>query len=336
MFGFFERLVNPFPDETPKQPPRKLVPFIWHYARPFTGLFIASIVLSGVIAAIEVYAFDLVGSVVDWMNGTTTGDFWPTYGWKIALICVLIAIIWPLLTLLDDLIHLQGTLGNMAMSIRWRGHRYLLRQSTSFFANDFAGRISTKLMQTAVGARDVVVKLTNLFVYMLVYFASALFLFAQSDWRLAIPLVLWLIAYVAVMIIFLPRVSKWSIEQSDARSLLTGRIVDAYTNIQTVKLFASSDAEDAYAKDGMKHMLSKVYGTMRVVTSMSFALHLLNGLLIAGSILAGSLLWSSGAITAGALAFAATMALRLQGLSHYFLWEMAALFENIGRHAKTG
>ncbi|WOI54748.1 ABC transporter ATP-binding protein [Parvularcula sp. LCG005] len=330
MFRLFESIVRPFFPEPPEQPPSQLGAFIWHYARPFRWLFLASIFVSMLIALVEVSAFSLVGSIVDWMSGTTPQSFWSEYGVQVGLICLLMAVIWPLLTLIDDLIIPNGIMGNMAMSIRWRGHRYLLRQSTSFYAEDFAGRIATKLMQTATGVRDVVVKACNLGVYIITYFLSSVVLFASHDWRLMLPLLIWVAVYVFLLMTFLPRLKKWSALQSDARSNLTGRVVDAYTNIQTVKMFASSDAEESYVKDGMQNMLGTVYPQMRVVTTMSFCLNLLNGNLIAGIIGVGAWLWTQDAISSGTLAFAATMALRMQGLSHYFLWEMANMFENLG------
>lgn len=330
MFRFFESLVNPFPAGTPQRPPATLWAFIWHYAQPFRWLFLATIFTSAFVAMVEVYAFDLVGSIVDWMGQTTPSDFWGEYGLEMALIGILIAVAWPLLALVDDLILLQGVMGNMAMQTRWRGHRYLLRQSTAFFAEDFAGRISTKLMQSALGARDTVVKLANLFVYFAVYFISAIILFGSNDWRLTIPLILWLAAYTVTMIVFLPKLQYWAEKQSDARSDLNGRIVDAYSNIQTVKMFASSQSEDEYAKAGMQGMLDTVYPQMRAITAMSYTLHLINGSLIVGTLAMGAFLWSGELISVGAVAFASAMALRIQGLSHYFLFEISNLFENIG------
>ncbi|MEM9233997.1 MAG: ABC transporter ATP-binding protein, partial [Pseudomonadota bacterium] len=170
LFRSFERMVDPYPEETLTKPPGSLWSFIWHYARPFKWLFLASIIFSAGIALIEVFAFELVGNIVDWATTQGAEGFWESHGGQVLLICGLIAIVWPIASLIDELILLQGILGNMAMQIRWRGHRYLLRQSNTFFANDFAGRISTKLMQSALGVRDVCVKLSNLFVYMGVYF----------------------------------------------------------------------------------------------------------------------------------------------------------------------
>ncbi len=330
VFRIFETLVNPLKDEVPTRPPVKLFAFIWHYAKPYRWLLGTMIITSTVIALLEVFAFQRVGVLVDLAANAGSENFLALHGTELALTVLIIALIWPLMSVLDDLILLQGVMGNMAMSIRWRGHRYLLRQSSSFFADDFAGRVATKLMQTALGARETAVKLTNILIWGTVYFGSAFLLFFANDPLLTGPLVLWLITYVITMRYFVPKMAAISERQSEDRSMLTGRIVDAYTNIGTVKLFSTGPAEDAYAREGMQKMLGSVYGQMRLATGLSAILHLINGLLIASTLALGLILWTNGHISLGAVAFAATLSLRLQGISHYFLWEIANLFENIG------
>jgi ATP-binding cassette subfamily B multidrug efflux pump len=330
MFRFFERLTDPLPPGPAETPPARLVPFVWHYVRPFRWLLAATILLSVAIAFIEVLAFDLVGEVVGWMSEAGREGFLDAHGGQLLLILGLIALVWPLLALLDELVLLQGIMPNMPMSIRWRAHRTLLRQSSSFFADDFAGRLSTKLMQTALSVRETVVKLSNLMVYMAVYVSSALFLFAQADLRLVVPLLVYLALYGAIMAVFLPRLQRIADLQAEARSQLTGRIVDAYTNIGTVKLFSSASVEDAYAGEGMRAMLDTVYPQMRIATTISFLIHLVNGFLIASTLGLGVWLWSRGAVELSVVAFAVPLTLRLQGISQYFLWEVSNLFENIG------
>ena len=330
LFRFFERLVDPLPDEAPGPPPTRLWPFVWHYARPFRWLFATLLATTVVVGAIEVYAFAAIGELIDLMRGTSPGAFLAEHRGRLIVLGLVIGLVWPLVTLFDDLCLLQGVMGNMPMSIRWRGHRHLLRQSTAFYANEFAGRLSTKLMQAALGVRDTVVKLTNVVVYMSVYMVGALALFAGADIRLAVPLLLWVVGYALLMRTFIPKLRAVSEVQSDARSTLTGRIVDAYTNIQTVKLFSSASAEDDYAREGMEAMLVPVYRQMRLATALSFCLHTLNAVLVASTIGLGVVLWSGSLVTAGAVAAAGGMVMRLQGLSHYFLWEVANLFENVG------
>ncbi|WP_372340430.1 ABC transporter ATP-binding protein [Parvularcula sp. IMCC14364] len=330
MFRWFENIVPPFPEDAPERPPEKLGSFIWYYTKPFRWLLLSGLLISGFMAVIELMIFDFIGALVDWLATADRSTFFETHGTPLIIMAVLVMLIWPVAALIDDTITHQGLLGNFAMQIRWRGHRYLLRQSTSFFADDFAGRLSTKVMQTALGVRDAVIQVTNLFVYVGVYFAGAIFLFAGSDWRLTIPILLWVLGYGTVMVIFLPKLKDLSQEQSDARSVVTGRIVDAYTNIQTVKMFSCGSAEDQYARKGMEGMLDTVYRQMRQVTWLSFWLHVLNSALITATLGLGFWLWAAGQIEAGALAVAGALLMRLQGMSHWFLWEVAGLFESIG------
>ncbi|MEM9839021.1 MAG: ABC transporter ATP-binding protein [Pseudomonadota bacterium] len=330
MFRLFENLVDPLKDEAPERPPAKLWPFIWHYAKPFRWLFATTIITSICIAFLEVFAFERIGHLVDLAAGSTPETFFGEHGGALITVVLMIGILWPLMHAFDEFPFLQGIMGNMPMSIRWRAHRYLLRQSSTFFADDFAGRVATKVMQTALSTRDVADKATNLMVWATVYFGSALLLFFANDWRLTIPLLIWLGTYGLIMRYFLPRLSAISERQSEDRSMLTGRVVDAYTNIGTVKLFSTGPAEDAYAREGMRTMLGSVYPQMRLATALSLSLHTLNGLLIASTLGLGMFLWSGGLLTIGAVAFASSLALRLQGISQYFLWEVAGLFENIG------
>jgi ATP-binding cassette subfamily B multidrug efflux pump len=216
------------------------------------------------------------------------------------------------------------------MRIRWLAHRYVLRQSVDFFQNDFAGRIATKIMQAALGTRDTVMKITEVLVYVGVYFTGAVVMFAASDWRLAVPLILWFMGYLMVMRHFVPMLGRMSKAQADARSMVTGRIVDSYTNIATVKLFAHADHEDLYAKEGMRHLLGAVYNSLRTTTRMTVALNVLNALLLFSTGALAIWLWSLNAVTTGALAFTVGLVLRMQGMAHWILWEVAGLFEDIG------
>ncbi len=330
MFKFFENAVPPFPDVKVEKPPKEMWSFIWHYTKPFRFLLIALFFTSAIIAGIEVYMFSAIGQLIDWMQTSDPKDFFSTHKHTLISMSVIILVIWPLLNFLDSMVEHQGLLGNFAMQIRWRAHRYLLRQSTSFFANDFSGRIATKVMQTALSVRDSIVSLNGLMVYVVVYFSSAVVIFLSNDWRLAMPLIVWLCSYILVMRYFLPRLKTVSTEQSDARSLMTGRVVDAYTNIQTVKMFSSNNAEEHYAKDSMNNMLSSVYVQMRLVTKLNLTLISLNGLLICSTMGFGVWLWTQSIVTAGALAVAGGLTLRLQAMSQWFIWELARLFEAIG------
>ncbi len=330
MFNYFETRVPPFPDGQPERPPETLRAFVWHYTKPFKWLLLAMMVTASLHAFFEVFLYSTVGNFVDWMMADAPETFFETHGRKLAIIAILLLTLWPAITFLDSALEHQGLLGNFSMQIRWRAHRYLLRQSTSFFANDFSGRLSTKVMQTALSIRDSVVSLMGIAVYVVVYFFSAVILFAHNDLRLMIPLVVWLGGYACILSIFLPRLRKISEDQSDARSLMTGRVVDAYTNIQTVKMFSSNNAEETYVKNSMWGLLRVVYKQMRLVTVLQTSLIFLNGLLVLGVGAMGLWLWSKGHLTAGAVAFALGLTMRIQGMSQWFLWEIARLFEGIG------
>ena len=274
--------------------------------------------------------FSTIGNMIDWMQVSDPARFFDVYGEELIGIALVILLVWPLLSWLDSLLEHQGLLGNFSMQIRWRAHRYLLGQSADFYANDFAGRIATKVMQTALSVRDSIVSINGLVVYVVVYFSSALAIFMSNDIRLALPLLCWLAAYVLVMRYFLPKLKVVSAEQSDARSSMTGRVVDAYSNIQTVKMFSSSDAEEQYAKDSMQEMLGSVYQQMRLVTQLNTTLISLNALLICSTMGFGVWLWTQSIVSAGAIAVAGALTLRLQAMSQWFIWELARLFEAIG------
>lgn len=274
--------------------------------------------------------FNAIGNMIDWMQVSDRATFFEVYGSQLIAVAALILVVWPLLSLLDSVLEHQGLLGNFAMQIRWRAHRYLLGQSADFYANDFAGRIAAKVMQTALSVRDSIVSINGLVVYVVVYFTSALVIFISSDIRLALPLLCWFAAYVLVMRFFLPRLKVISAEQADARSSMTGRVVDAYSNIQTVKMFSSSNAEEQYAKDSMQQMLQSVYKQMRLVTQLNTTLITLNAFLICSTMGFGVWLWTQSIVSTGAIAVAGALTLRLQSMSQWFIWELARLFEAIG------
>jgi ATP-binding cassette subfamily B multidrug efflux pump len=282
------------------------------------------------VAIIEVWLFAFLGNLVDWLSHADRATFWQDHGWRLAWMGAVVLVVLPIIKFWYEAVFHQGLLGNFAMRIRWQAHRYVLRQSMEFFQNDFAGRVATKVMQTAMAVRDTVLKMTEILLYFGVYFTSALVMFASSDLRLAIPLALWFIGYLLTMRYFVPRLGKLSKEQADARSMVTGRVVDSYTNISTVKLFAHSDREDSYARDGFGQMLDAVYRSLRNTTMMTVVLNALNAGLLFSTAALAIWLWYIDSITTGAIAFTVGLVLRLQGMAHWILWETAGLFENIG------
>ena len=232
MFAFFEKLIDPFPTAEPVKPPATLLAFIWHYARPTWPLLVLVALTGALFAVLEVALFGVLGRVVDWLSATDRASFWADHGLWLAGIGVLVLVIMPLIDLGHEMVTNQSIMGSFPMRVRWQAHRYLLRQSMGFFQDDFAGRVATKVMQTALAVRDCVALTTEVFVYVSVYFAGALVLFAQADWRLMVPLALWFAGYVVTLRYFIPRLRKIAKAQANARSLVTGRFVDSYTNIQ--------------------------------------------------------------------------------------------------------
>ncbi|GJL83264.1 MAG: multidrug ABC transporter ATP-binding protein [marine bacterium B5-7] len=321
---------DPFPDNLPDRPPNTLIAFIVHYARPFWPLLLAASILSAIVALLEVLLFSFVGNLVDWLSNSDQATFFTDHRWRLIGMGVLIIVILPLLKLGYESIHHQGLLGNFAMRTRWQAHRYLLRQSVEFYQNDFAGRVAAKVMQTALGIRDTVLRATEVLLYVGVYFTGAVALFASSDLRLSAPMLLWLVGYLFTLRYFVPRLRDVSREQAEARSAVTGRVVDSYTNITTVKMFAETNYEDRYAREGMDVFLDSVHQQMRLSTRLTITLNMLNALLLFSVAGTGIWLWQISAISTGAIAFTVGLVLRLQGMSQWILWEVAGIFENIG------
>ena len=330
LFGWLERRVDSFPAVAPEMPHATTWGFIRFYARPFLPLIIVGLLLSVAIAIIEVRIFAFVGRLVDILNKTDATAFWADHKWELLFYLALSVAIQPALSALADAVENQGLRGNFAMRIRWLAHRYILRQSMEFFHNEFAGRISTKVMQAALGVRDVVMKLTQVISWVLVFFITAIASFIANDWRLAIPMLVWLVLYGFTMRYFVPQMGRLSEKQADMRSLVTGRVVDTYTNMPTVKLFAHASREDDYAKQGMGWMLQSVYDSMRVATKMNIALNSLNGALLSATAAIAVWLWAQHAITVGAIAFSVGLVYRMLGMAHWMLWEIAGLFEDFG------
>jgi ATP-binding cassette subfamily B multidrug efflux pump len=330
MLRWFESRLDPYPKGDPVEPPKGLLEFCLHYSHG-AKRWLALMAFSAALVAIgEIIIFGFIGDVVNWLAGADPATFIATDGWKLALMGAMIVIILPAIMLVSTLTMHQTLLGNFPQRIRWMAHRYLIRQSMSYFQDEFAGRIGAKLMQTSLAVREVVMKLLDMLVYVVVYFTGAVILAASSDWRLAIPFIVWLAAYVSMMIYFIPRMGKISQAQADARSMMTGRIVDSYTNIATVKLFSHSNREETYAKEAMDGFLDTVYRQMRLFTVLNMLVLWSNALLLFSVGAVGIWLWMGGFMTPGSLAVSLGLVMRFQGMSQWVMWEMSSLFENIG------
>ncbi|MDO5606191.1 MAG: ABC transporter ATP-binding protein [Paracoccus sp. (in: a-proteobacteria)] len=327
---WFEARIEPYPALDPAMPPARFWAFLWHYARPAAPWLGALGVLVAAIAVIEVSLFGYLGDLVDRLATTPRDQFWTVEGGRLAVMAVLFLLVLPAINLAASLILHQVLMGNFPQRIRWQGHRWLMRQSLGFFQDDFAGRIATKLMQTALSVREVVLKMVDVAVYVVVYVIGALTLAASQDWRLALPFLVWLIGYGLLLRAIVPRLGKVAQQQADARSAMTGQIVDSYTNITTVKLFSHSAREEGWLRGGMDGFLDTVHRQMRLAAVQDIALNLLNLALVAVVTVAGLMLWRAGQVEVGALAVTVPLALRLNNMSHWITWEFAALFENIG------
>ncbi len=330
MFARFESLLDAFPASRAGAPPKTLAAFCWHYVRDAKVLLISLGLMSAVFGVGEVFLFAFLGDIVNWLATADRANFLQEEGGRLLWMSAVLLIGLPALALAQSLVMHQSLLGNLPMSARWRMHRYLLGQSMSFFANEYAGRISTKLMQTSLAVREVVMKLIDVFVYVAVYFLTTIALVAAADWRLAAPLVAWLAVYIFLVQYFVPRLRDVSQRQADARSEMTGRIVDSYTNIATVKLFAHAGREESYARDSMEKFLGSVHPQMRLVTQFYFWIYLNNCIAVFIVAASGVAFWLAEAVTVGSVAVAVALALRLNGMSQWIMWEVSALFENIG------
>ncbi|RDV25648.1 ABC transporter ATP-binding protein [Alteromonas aestuariivivens] len=330
MFSLFERLTQPFPKDAPTQPPQGLVAFCRYYTRGMWGVIAVVSLLSAMVAVMEVALFGFLGKLVDWFAEVDRSTFLADQQWTLVGMGLVVVVLIPGTILLRSLFSRQSLMGNYPMRIRWQAHRYLLGQSLSFFHNEFAGRVATKVMQTALSVRETVTKVLDLMVYISVYFVSMVVLIFSTDWRLAVPLLVWFVVYLGILRMLVPKLKAVSQRQADARSVMTGRIVDSYTNITTVKLFSHSRREADYARESMDGFLQTVYPQMRLVTILEFCVELSNALLIFSIGALSVYLWLNSIVGPGDIAVAISLCLRLNGMSHWIMWEVASLFENLG------
>jgi ATP-binding cassette subfamily B multidrug efflux pump len=286
--------------------------------------------VTAMIAAGEVYLFAFLGNIVDLLIASNREEFLDRERNRFVWMGVVLLVGLPSITLLHSMLIHQTLLGNYPMIARWQMHRYLLKQSMEFFANEFAGRVVTKVMQTSLAVRESVMKLLDVFVYVGVFFISVIVIMATADWRLMIPLLLWVCVYLSLIQIFVPRLKKISREQANARSTMTGRVADSYTNITTVKLFSHAGREAAYAQDSMDSFLITVHEQMRLTTQFQASVYFINAFVVFAISGLGIWLWLHSAVSVGAVAIAIALCLRINGMSQWIMWEVHGLFENIG------
>ena len=329
MFAWFERLVQPYPDAAVPAPPAGFFAFVWSCTSGMRPYILGMTLLTAAIGAFEALLFAMLGRVVDWLGQVEPARIWEAERGSLLLLgAILLAS--PLVIALQTVLKHQTLAGNFPMLLRWNFHRRMLGQSMSFYQDEFAGRVAAKVMQTALAARDVVMIVGDILVFVVIYFVTMIAVVGHFDALLLLPFIAWLLLYAASVSYFVPRMARVGKEQADARSLMTGRITDAYTNIATVKLFSHAQREAGFARSAMQEFMLTVNQQMRLVSGFEVVNHTLSMLLIMATTGAALWLWSQGQVGVGAVAAATAMALRLNGISHWIMWEMASLFEHIG------
>jgi ATP-binding cassette subfamily B multidrug efflux pump len=329
LFRYFERLVFPYPNTAPPPLPRGFFPFLWACARGVRRYVAAMTLFTAVIGVFEALLFGMLGRIVDWLATVEPSRLWAEQRGHLLLLGAVLAGSAVLIGL-QSLFKQQTLAGNFTMRLRWNFHRNMLAQSLSFYHDEFAGRVAAKLMQTALAVRDTWMILTDILVFVVIYFVTIALVVGNFDLWLLAPFLGWLVTYLLALGYFVPRLGAVAMAQADARSMMTGRITDAYTNITTVKLFSHTQREASYVQSAMAEFLQTVYRQMRMVTGFEIVNHALSMGLIASTAGVTLWLWTQGRVGVGAVAAATAMALRLNGISHWVMWEMASLFEQIG------
>ncbi|WP_223421826.1 ABC transporter ATP-binding protein [Tateyamaria pelophila] len=330
MFKFFESLVDPYtPYTETDEPPTKLWPFLRSYSEPFIGVFVLAAIMSIVVAAIEVGLIYYMGRIVDLM-GESPAEFWAAHGTEVIVVALLVLIARPLLQMLDVLLLNNTILPNFGTLIRWRAHKHVLRQSVGWFENDFAGRIANRIMQTPPAAGEVVFQVFDAISFSLAYLVGAAVLLSVADPRLLLPMVIWFVLYGCLIAWTVKRVGPASKAASDARSTVTGRVVDAYSNIHSVKMFAHHDLELNYAKEAIDRTRDTFMAEMRLYTIMDVVLVALNGFLIVGVVGWALVLWTQGAASVGVVAAATALTLRLNAMTGWIMWALTTFFRELG------
>ena len=330
LYRRFEQLIDIFRDAPTAAPPDRVLPFYTYYLKQVWPSFAALLVVGLIGALIEVALFSYLSRIIDLTQGTPNVNFFQEHGIELAWMAVVALVFRPIFVGLHDLLVHQTLSPGMTSLIRWQNHSYVLKQSLNFFQNDFAGRIAQRIMQTGNSLRDSAVQAVDALWHVLIYAVSSLVLFAEADWRLMIPLLTWIAAYIGALCYFVPRVKERSVVSSDARSKLMGRIVDGYTNITTLKLFAHTNFEQQYAKEAIEEQTVKAQLAGRVVTSMDVVITTMNGLLIVGTTGLALWLWTQSLISVGAIALATGLVIRIVNMSGWIMWVVNGIFENIG------
>ncbi len=331
LFTWFETRIPAFERGDMLQPPTQLLAFGLYYLKPVWPAFAVLTLLGLAGAAVEVALMAFIGRIVDLMRASQTpANFFQDHSTELLVMAFIALFARPAISFGIDLVKHQAISAPVNARIRWQAHGWVLRQSLAYFQNDFAGRVATRIMQVGPAIRDIAVNICDVVLWVLVHWIGAFILFFEADWRLIVPLAIWLGAYITALTYFVPRIEKLSTAMSDARSALTGRIVDSYTNMATVKLFSHTDREDSYARDGLDQHMKRYQAQLRLNTVMELFLWSINGCVLVGTTGLALWLWSIDSISIGAIAVVTGLLIRLMAMSGWFMWTLAGIFDNIG------
>ncbi|MEO8748007.1 MAG: ABC transporter ATP-binding protein, partial [Rhodanobacter sp.] len=330
IFRWFESLIDAFKEPVDGMPPKSTWRFYVFYLRQVWPVFLAAIVVGFIVAIIEVSLFGFIGSIVDMTRGVPAANFFRVHGRELLGMALVAMVARPVFNSLHDLLVNQAIVPSLTNRIRWQNHRYVIRQSLGFFQNDYAGRIANRIMQTGASLRSSAVQIVDAIWYVTIYTGSAIALFAHADRWLAAPLAVWVFLYVGLLAFFIPRLKHRSWKSSEARSKLMGRIVDGYSNVLTLKLFAHTRREESYVAEAMAEQTDKLRRMTRVTTALDASITVLNGFLIAGTSALALWLWSQGRVTVGAIALSTGLVIRINNMSGWIMWVVNGIFEDVG------
>lgn len=330
MLKWFEKLVDPYPTKDLNKPlPTRFFPFVWQAAKGVRPYLLLLILFTAGAASFEAVLYAKIGDLVNWLSKSQPDTFLAQHQNNLILLsAILLANIF--FSSMQSIVKHQVLYSSFPMRLRWRFHNLLLQQSLDFFHSDFAGRLSAKVMQTSLAVREFWVILGDMLAYVLIYFVTISVVLGAISPLLIVPLMLWLFLFIVAACFFIPRLSRISNKQADARAEMTGRITDAYTNIQTVKLFAHAGRESQYAKESMQGFMLTVYKQMRLGVQYEISINLLSVVLYGGVLGTAIWLWMNGKAELGIIAATTAMILKLNSIAEFMMWQTSALFENVG------
>ncbi|WP_136683145.1 ABC transporter ATP-binding protein [Falsirhodobacter xinxiangensis] len=331
MFRFFERLVDPFePYAQTDTPPNRLWPFLREYMKPFRKVFVVTAMMAVIIAVIDLALIWYVGRVVDLLASGGPQQVWADHGWELLGVAFFVLFLRPVFAGANTALLHNAILPNFGTLIRWRAHSHVLRQPVGWFEGDFAGRLANRIMQTPTAAGDAIFNIFDAVAFAATTLVGSLVMLGQADPRLAIPLLLWALGYAYLVRWTIRHAAPAAQKSSDARSAVNGRVVDAYTNIHSVKLFAHDGRELDYARKSIEEARTAFLKEMRIITRMDISLTMLNGAMIVGVIGWAVLLWYQGQASVGVVAAASALVMRLNNLTYWIMWATTQLFQSFG------